>query len=397
MHVNAVGANWATNRELDARSDAEVAVQVGDTVRLKASSRDSAGRPLKDVTIRWFQSGGHFEGKVDSTGLVTGGSTGTLTVSALVSRRGGGAPAPGFARVTVLPQPAARLAFDREVSRLYEGQSLLLEAIPYAPNNDRRYDQVIWSSDNPEVVSVAATGRLVAGRVGRARITAKAGNASRSLVVEVVRNPVASLQIDPVAPAARTGDVIRFTSRARDKSGKVLNDILPEWELSPGNGQIDGTGRFVADVPGSYRVTARFAGRVAEASVQVRPRDVRRPATLVGRVPIKLQAAEFWLHPDGRHGYLSTIGDRVYAIDVSNPASPVITDSVVVDARTINDVMTTEDGKYGVRGRLVTKQGQLIANTLFAGIVGAMGVEAATSGAGKPAPSSTSPSIAPTP
>ena len=75
------------------------------------------------------------------------------------------------------------------------------------------------------------------------------------------------------------------------------------------------------------------------------------PTTLVGRLPIKFQAAEFWLHPDGRHGYLSTIGDRVYAIDVSNPATPVITDSIVVDARAINDIMTTEDGKYGVLTR----------------------------------------------
>ena len=77
---------------------------------------------------------------------------------------------------------------------------------------------------------------------------------------------------------------------------------------------------------------------------------------------LKLQAAEFWLHPDGRHGYISTIGDRVYAIDVSNPGSPVITDSVVVDARVINDVMTTEDGKYGV----ITREG---ASTRKNGIV----------------------------
>src|SRR4051812_1218756 len=107
---------------------AEVAVQVGDTVRLKASARDSAGRPLKDVTIRWFQSGGHFEGKVDSTGLVTGGSTGTLTVSALVSPRGGGSPVTGFAQVTVLPQPATRLELDHEITRLYAGQSFALTA-----------------------------------------------------------------------------------------------------------------------------------------------------------------------------------------------------------------------------------------------------------------------------
>jgi len=71
----------------------------------------------------------------------------------------------------------------------------------------------------------------------------------------------------------------------------------------------------------------------------------------VGRLPIKFPAAEFWLHPDGRHGYLTTIGDRIYAINLADPAQPVITDSVVVDARVVNDLMTTEDGKYGVLTR----------------------------------------------
>jgi hypothetical protein len=341
---------------------AEVAVQVGDTVRLRATAVDSAGRRVRDVTIRWFQSGGRFEGKVDSTGLVTGGSTGTLTVSALVSPRRGGAPATGFARVTVLPQPAASLTFDREVKQLYAGQSLVVGAIPHAANRDRRYDQVLWSSDAPGVVAVSSTGRLSAGRPGRATITARAGRASRSFTTMVVPNPVASVQIEPEGTSARTGDVVRFAFRARDRSGRSVGDIVPEWSLSPGNGQLDPDGYFVAELPGSYRVTANFAGKTAAASIEVRPRDVRRPATLVGRLPLKLQSAEFWLHPNGRNGYLSTIADRVYAIDVSNPAAPVITDSVVVDARTINDVMTTEDGKYGV----LTREG---ASTRKNGIV----------------------------
>ena len=341
---------------------AELALQVGDTVRLGVTASDSAGRPIKDVVVRWFQSGGHFEGKVDSSGLVTGGSTGTLTISALVSTRAGGSPATGFARVTVLPGPAARLEFDRMVSKMYAGQSLGIEAIPYAANNDRRYDQVLWTSDAPAVVSVSQMGRMTAGRPGRATITARAGQVRRSLAVEVVPNPVASVQIEPVAFNARTGDAVRFTFRARDKQGRVVPDIQPEWGLSPGNGQIEPDGWFVADVPGSYRVTASFGGRIAEASVQVRARDARRPATLVGRLPLKLRSAEFWLHPNGRNGYLSTIGDRLYAIDVSRPTAPVITDSVVVDARTINDVMTTEDGKYGV----LTREG---ASTRKNGIV----------------------------
>ena len=330
---------------------AEVAVQVGDTVRLAVSAVDSSGRPVRDLSVRWFQSGGRFEGKVDSTGLVTGGSTGTLTVSAVVSSRAGGAPVTGFARVTVLPQPAAKLMFDREVSKLYTGQTLVVGATPYAANDDRRYDEVLWTSDAPAVVAASSGGRLSARRPGRATITARAGRAAKSFTVVVAPNPVVSLVIEPATTAARAGDVVRFSFQGRTRDGRPVTDVSPEWALSPGNAHIDSDGRFVADVPGSYRVTASFAGKSAEATVEIRDRDVRRPTTLVGRLPIRHRAAEFWLHPDGRHGYLTTIADRMYAIDVSNPASPRITDSVVVDARTINDVMTTEDGKYGVLTR----------------------------------------------
>src|SRR5207247_2037072 len=108
------------------------------------------------------------------------------------------------------------------------------------------------------------------------------------------------LHIEPDLASVRTGDIVRFIVRAQTKGGQQVGDIEPEWSLSPGNGQIDQTGSFVGEVPGSYRVSASFAGKTAEAAVEVRPRDVRRPATLVGRVPIKFHAAEFWLHPDGR-------------------------------------------------------------------------------------------------
>jgi plastocyanin len=341
---------------------AEIAVQVGDTVRLRVMAEDSSGHAVPDITIHWFQSGGHFEGKVDSTGLVTGGSTGTLTVSALVSPHGGGRPVTGFSRVTVLPQPATRLEIAAVPSRLYAGQSVMLTATPYAPNNDRRYDDVVWKSDAPAIVATGALGRLSANRPGKARITARTGKAVRSFEVTVTANPVTSLKLEPSTASIRAGEALRLSFKALNRAGRVVEGVTPEWSLNPGNGQIDPDGFFVADVPGSYRVTGSFAGQVVESSIDVRPRDVRRPATLVGRVPLRFRAAEFWLHPDGRHGYLTTIGDRVYAIDVSNPAAPAVTDSVVVDARTINDVMTTEDGRFGV----LTREG---ASTRKNGIV----------------------------
>jgi plastocyanin len=330
---------------------AEGAVQVGDTVRLTATAEDSTGHQIRGLNVRWFQSGGRFEGKVDSSGLVTGGSIGTIAVSALVTPQSGGQPVLGFARITVLPQPAAKIVFDRRVARLYAGQSSVVGAAPYAANNDRRYDQVLWTSDAPAVVSVSPTGKLTAGNPGQAKVTARAGRALGSFSVTVAPDPVATVRLEPATLSVRTGDVVAFVFHAATRAGRQVADAEPEWGLSPGNGQIDADGRFVADVPGTYRVMATLGSKTTDATVEVRPRDVRRPASLVGRLPIEYQAAEFWLHPDGRHGYLTTIADRVYAIDVSNPAIPRITDSVVVDARSINDVMTTEDGKYGVLTR----------------------------------------------
>lgn len=330
---------------------AEAAVQVGDTVRLRAVAYDSSGKVMDAVRVRWFQSGGRFEGSIDSTGLVTGGSTGTLTFSVAVSPAAGGRARAAFSRITVIPQPASRIAIEPAVTRLYAGQSLAVAAVPYAANDDRRYDEVTWSSDQPAIVSMGTGGRLMAGRPGRATLTARAGRASQTFPITVVANPVTAVSLDPGSASVRTGDVVKFRFSARNASGRPVADAMPDWLMTPGHGQIGSDGSFVAAEPGTYRVVATFAGRTAEAAIEVRPRDVRRPTTLVGRLPIKLEAAEFWLHPDGKHGYLTTISDRIYAIDVSNPSAPVITDSVVADARVVNDLMTTEDGKFGVMTR----------------------------------------------
>jgi len=329
---------------------AEAAVLVGDSLQLKAVAHDSLGQEYKDIAVTWFATGGHFEGSVDSLGVVTGGSTGTITVTALVRPKAGGRAITAQGRVTVLPQPAAKVVITPSPARFYAGQSLQLSATPYAANDDRRYDEVAWVSDRPAVLTVTAGGRVTAKAPGRATLTATAGRASRRLEITVVPNPVTQVSLEPAQVQVRAGDVVRFRFAAR-AGARAVADALPEWAIHPGGGEIGDDGSFVGEVPGSYRVQATFAGRTTLAAVTVLPRDVRRPTTLVGRLPIKGLAAEFWLHPDGRHGYLTTIGDRIYAIDLSNPAQPAVTDSVVVDARTINDLMTTEDGKYGVLTR----------------------------------------------
>jgi hypothetical protein len=332
---------------------ADAVVTAGDTLRLSVLAFDSAGRPVSPVRVTWTSLGSPFEGSVDSAGLLTAGAVGTMSVSAFVRPAAGGRGRQGLARVTVLPGPAARVEVSGVPRRLYVGQGVTPVARAWSAAGDPRADRVAWSSDAPGVVSVTPSGRLVAVAPGRATLAAAAGAARATVPVEVAPNPVERVSVEPATASVRTGDVARFRFRAMDRAGRPVADAQPEWSLAPGDGLVEGDGTFVAELPGTYRVIASFAGRSAEAVVEARARDATRATRLVGRVPLPggMLAAEFWLHPDGKHGYLTTISDRVYAIDLGDPAAPRITDSVVVDARGINDLMTTEDGRFGVLTR----------------------------------------------
>jgi hypothetical protein len=63
----------------------------------------------------------------------------------------------------------------------------------------------------------------------------------------------------------------------------------------------------------------------------------------------EFQGAEQWII--GNYAYLSTISDRFLVYDISDPANPKLTDTIKVDARLINDIMTTADGKILVISR----------------------------------------------
>jgi hypothetical protein len=338
-------------------SPANPTIQVGDSIRLTAKAFDGQGRPVPSSSVRWFSSG-EFQGTIDSTGLVRAGAVGFVVASALVRSEAGGKPLIGTVRVTIVSPPTSRIAVAPAVARMMVGQSLSLAAVPFAANGDQRTDSIGWSSDRPAVLSVSRTGRVSALEPGRVTLVAKAGRFEHPIPITVVPNTVERLSVNPEQTRVRTGDVFRFAVTAVGRGGERVPDVVPEWSITPGSAEIGSGGDFVAELPGDYRVTATFAGKVAVSTVAVRARGVTRPIKVVSHLPIGMMATEFWLHPDGKHGFLGTAslgggpgGDRLYAVDLTDPAAPVITDSVMVDARIINDVMTTEDGKYAVMGR----------------------------------------------
>jgi hypothetical protein len=250
--------------------------------------------------------------------------------------------------VRIVPGPAARIVLAPEARKLLAGQRLRLDATVLTATGDAREENVAWSSSSDAVLRVS-DGVLTAVAPGSATITATAGSARTTLTVQVVPSAGVTMELTPSRSQARQGDVVRFRATVKDARGNAIDGLTPSWSFSPGHGAIDAEGAFVGNTPGRYQVTATLGAVTTDAVVTLSARDVRRSAEVVGRLPRKaFYTSEVWVHPDGKHAYLGTTlgGDRIYAIDISNPANPVITDSIMANSRSMNDLMATEDGKW---------------------------------------------------
>jgi hypothetical protein len=333
-------------------------VVAGDSVRLTGQVLGADGKPVEGSRVRFTVAGFSFEGGIDTAGMVRTGAVGKIPVSAIGIVPG---RSPIFERfeVEVVPGPAARVTLEPALDRakLVAGQTLDLAAHVFSAAGDRRADRIAWSSARPAVADVSADGRVTAKAAGRTTITARAGDggpARATLEVEVVPASLGAVRLAPASAHARQGDVVRFTLTAAGSDGKPIAGLVPSWSFSPGRGMVDAEGSFVGYAPGEYTVTASLGARTASARVSIAPREVRRTATVVGRAPIAgVATSEVWVHPGGKAAYVGTVlgHDKFYALDISDPAKPVVTDSVGGSMRSINDLMSTPDGKYLVYTR----------------------------------------------
>jgi hypothetical protein len=316
-------------------------ISVGQKVKFTAVGKDAAGNKTSAPASAWFAAPFDLAG-VDESGTVSFFSPGQVLVGAIV----GGKTV--LTRVMVKAGPVTRIDIEPIKTALVVGSSTRLAAIVRGSEGNPRSDALItWTSSMPDVATVDAAGVVTAVAPGKAIIGATSGSGSGSVNLSVVNSSLTGLSIEPRSTNARTGDVVRFNVRAR--TGQADNAAV-RWTATGPAATIDADGGFVAELPGSYVITAASGTQEAIASVVVAPRNAERTLEVVGRAPIKdFEAAEQWII--GNYAYLSTISDKLLVYDISDPRHPKQTDSIKVDARLINDVSTTADGRILVISR----------------------------------------------
>lgn len=213
-------------------------------------------------------------------------------------------------------------------------------------------------------VRVELTAPLDPGTYGATLEARTEGVAADSLTVTfrvpAPRPPAGpSVTITAGPDSVRQGDVVSYAAEARDSTGAPQNPASLRWTIDPPDaGLVTQDGRFVAYTPGMVKVIASTDHAADTLQTQVTPRGLSGSFTIVGHARHGLRfTSDLWVHGD--HAYTGTwgrrvvdsvpyLGDRLFVFDVSNPAAPALTDSVALDARTVNDVKVRSDGTLAV-------------------------------------------------
>jgi hypothetical protein len=217
------------------------------------------------------------------------------------------------------------------------------------------------------VAAVNRFGHVQFLSAGSTNLTATTGGVTATIAANVVANPIATMTLTAPVATARTGDVVRFRAAATGAGGGALTDVPVTYavmaEPAPGilgvgaTAQVDPDGTFVAERSGLYTVVATTGSHTATYAIEVTPRDVARNIELVGHGPVRdRHTSDLWVWEgaDGRdYAVTGTWGaeGHAYFWDVTDKTKLEKIGEVKVDARTVNDVKVSEDGRVAVISR----------------------------------------------
>ena len=351
----------------------QLTLEVGDTATLAATVKDADGNVI-EAPVMFFSRARRSVGVDPETGELEAYRPGSFVIIALVPT-----PGEGFSRrmmaealrvdisITIPKPPLASLEVVEPPASYYTQTRVRLQTRLTDASGAEREDPVSFTSSDPSIVAVNTLGTLTLKKAGSAQITLRAPGVEARLPVQVQPNRTAALELRASAQEARTGDVIRITAAVLDGNGDPIEDLPVQYAFQartvnhelgePGSGLITEDGRFVADTPGEYTIVVASGARTASMTVAITPRDVQREIEVLGQGRVSDRATSdlwIWEGPDGRD-YAATgthsADGHAYFWDVTEPSNIQLIDTIKVDARTVNDVKVSADGRIAVISR----------------------------------------------
>ena len=382
----------------------EIVVEVGDSLEMGEDfdvvAYDRDGSPLRGVRILSTIDSrfavldeGHIKGLAE-------GDTELRMAIRVPPASGTGAPEiRNFsAPLRVVGPPVVSLEIEDPGVRFFTGTVLQMEARALSEGGRvREAVEIVWTSNRRRLATIDEHGFVRGIRPGGVVITAMAEGVEATFEFEVEEDPVVAVEVTG-AERARTGDVVRFAALALDAEGAAVEPVAVDYTVSSFQERADmgasiyPDGAFVAERPGLYRIAATANGSTGLAFIDVSERGVEHEVSVVGRGTAgPYPTSDLWAFTgvDGRdYVYTGThvltgggggmpalppeaaaaaagaqrviverrggpSGQAMHVWDVTDPANPILTDQVEVDARVVNDVKVNSRGTVAA----ITREG----------------------------------------
>jgi hypothetical protein len=344
---------------------ASLEMAAGESAKIETEVRNSSGDAV-DAEVRLFSRS---EGAVDVSedGSVDAKAGGSYRIL-VFARAPDGSVLRSEVPVEVAWPPITAIEVTEFPDRFHAGNIYRVRTEVRVDGDLVRDDiaPALRSSD-PSVLSIGAAGGVQALAPGKARLTATADGFVRSWDVEVLENPVRSVRVTAPRTTVRTGDVVRIEASPLDGSGRVLSGMPMNFSVEsfpidtllapPAAALVSRDGRFVAEKPGAYRVHATSGASTGSIEIRAEGREVAEMVELLGHGAVsQVHTSDLWVWEgvDGRdYAVTGTWGGegKAYFWDVTDPTAIAKIDSFQVDARTVNDVKVSEDGRVAVISR----------------------------------------------
>ena len=319
-------------------------VRLGKTLAFNVDTRDAAGNKLTGRKVTWSSLNPNVA-SVDAGGVVSGIAIGSTTITARADD--------AKAQVSVLVQPAVAsvVLFPSQLS-LAVGSTRPLTVTVSDKNGLAIAGRAVeFSSSNPSIAAVNASGTVIGVSQGSAIVTGYASldQVSGTTTVTVTQVPVTSIAISP--PGSQTvfqGLTLQLAATLRDGNGNILTGRPISWNTSNSAvATVSSTGVVTGVSLGSVQITAESEGVTSAVSISVQPRPVATVA--LGPNPASVKAGtQLQLALDLRDASgnpLTTVG-RSVTWDSSNKPVATVQDGVVTGSSPGSaTISVTVDGK----------------------------------------------------
>jgi plastocyanin len=241
------------------------AMPLGTSLQFQALVHDAAGNLLPNPQVAWSTSSPTLLA-VSSVGVVTAQAVGVAQVTATINGRS------GSAQVTVTPTPVATVTVAPNPAEITLGRTFqFFPTLKDANGNVLTGPGVAWTSSNPAVLEISASGEGQAKALGSAVVTATSEGKSGTTQVTVIPQSPLTIEVLPASTSINPGDSVRFTAHARNSSGTVITGLPVSWATSnPAVAAMTGLGMARGMSPGVSTITAIVDSYSGNTTLSVR-------------------------------------------------------------------------------------------------------------------------------